>query len=346
MNAMLSDTELEQLLSEAAESFAVPEPELDVVPAAKPVWLRRWPQASAAAAALVVGAILLAGNGSSGTFSDTAARLGNAGASEGRGDQSGDLGAGGTTGGVGGAAAPALGQPLAPGSTAADPDSARVVKTGSLTLVVDEGKVSATVQRLQVLVAAVRGYVADSSSQESGEHPTASLTVRVPVASFDSLRNQVRALKVKVVSESASGKDVTASYADTQAQITSLKAARARYLTILSGAKTIAETLTVQQRVDEVQQQIDRLEGQRRVLADQSEFGTLTFTVAETTDELLATAAPSGWSKAWDDATRGFTSGVQSLIAHSGRTLLVLLVGAALLVLGRSAWRLARRRMV
>ena len=74
-------------------------------------------------------------------------------------------------------------------------------------------------------------------------------------------------LPVKVLSASSEGKDVTAEYADTQAQIQSLKAARARYLAILAKADTISETLSVQQRVDEVQGQIDRLEGQRRVLA-------------------------------------------------------------------------------
>lgn len=353
---MLSDTELERLLGEAAGSFAVPDPELAAPAPAKRVWQRRWPQVSAAAAVLVVGTLLLSGGGGGGS---TLMSRDGFKAAEGSADGALDSGAGGgTTGGTGGAvAAPGAGAaPRAPAtvggnvpaglSAAVEPDAARVVKTGELSLVVDEGRVSATVQRLQVIVAGVRGYVADSTSSEAGERPSASITVRVPVASFDAVRAKVRALPVKVVSETASGKDVTASYADTQAQIQSLKAARARYLAILGGAKTIAETLTVQQRVDEVQQQIDRLEGQRRVLADQSDYGTLSFTVAETADELLATSAPSGWSKAWDDAKHGFSSGVQSLIAHSGRTLLVLLVGAALLLLGRAGWRLARRRLV
>ena len=354
MNAMLSDEELTQLLDEAAGSFAVPELELDIpVVVTKQVWQRRWPQAGAAAAVLVTAGLLLSSvGGPGGSDADTAGFRGSLAPNDFQYSQSGGT-TGGTSGGadLGAAAPPVAGEltPTGAKSTAGvvdGADSARVVKSGSLSLVVDEGKVSATVQRLQVLVAAARGYVADSQSSEAGDHPTATLTVRVPAASFERVLDQVRALKVKVVSTTTSGKDVTASYADTQAKIQSLKAARSRYLTILSGAKTIAETLTVQQRVDEVQQQIDQLEGQRRVLADQSDFGTLTFTVAETTDEVFITKEPSGWSKAWKDAKHGFSSGVQSLIAHSGRTLLVLLVAAALLLLGRSGWRLARRRLV
>ena len=143
-----------------------------------------------------------------------------------------------------------------------------------------------------------------------------------------------------------SGKDVTASYADTTAQIATLKAARGRYLAILAGARTIAETLTVQQRIDDVQGQIDRLEGQRRVLADQSDLGTLTVTVGERSEEVLAVPARTGWSKAWHDATHGFTGGLQALLAGSGTALLVLLVGAVVLLLGRLGWRRARRRLV
>jgi hypothetical protein len=347
---MLSDTDLERLLAEAAGSFVVPAPALDVPRVEKRVWQRRWPQAGAAAAVLVVGTLLLSSGGGAGVQGTALKSSGG-----------GQTATGGTTGGgneLGPVAAPAVPTDAfsagrtpvtgAGGSTSPDTDTdgARVVKTGTLSLRVDEGKVSATVQRLQVLVAGLRGYVADSTSEESGSHPSASLTVRVPVASFDALRDQVRSLKVKVLSEQASGKDVTATYADTRAQIQSLTAARNRYLDILSRARTIAETLSVQQRVDDVQRQIDRLEGQRRVLADQSDYGTLTLNVAEKADEAFVTKERSGWSKAWDDAQHGFSSGVQRLIADSGRALLVLLVGAVLVLLGRSGWRLARRRLV
>ena len=102
----------------------------------------------------------------------------------------------------------------------------------------------------------------------------------------------------------------------------------------------------MQQRVDEVQGQIDRLEGSRRLLANQSDLATLTVNVNQKASQVLVANEQSGWSKAWHDATDGFTSGIQSLVAHSGRALLVLLVGIACIVLGRGGWRLARRRLI
>jgi hypothetical protein len=346
---MLTDEELTRLLEEAAGSFAVPEPDLQLPgPGRTPLWEKRWPKVAAAAAVFVAGALLLSTTGLGTTANDTSALKSAPGAQR-------DASVGGTTGGLapGMVEGPTQPQALGTGSSAfapgtvADEDKARIVRTGSIDLQVGDGKVSATVQRLQVLVSRARGYVADSTTDEAGDHPSASLTVRVPVDSFAALLDQVRGLPVKVLSATQSGKDVTASYADVRAQIQSLKAARSRYLDILSRARTIAETLSVQQRVDDVQQQIDRLEGQRRVLADQSDFGTLTVSVAEKgADKALVAHERTGWSKAWYDAHHGFTRGLQRIVAGSGPTLLVLLCAAVLLAVGRSGWRVARRRLI
>jgi hypothetical protein len=342
VNAMLTDDDLTRLLGDAAGSFPVPAFEAPVQDARPAVWRRRTPQVGAAAAVVFVAAALVLGSGpGGGSPSELAKSSPRAPSTAFDRQQSApeSLTPGTATSGVMAVGGTAL-------QAATSGDAARVVKTGSMSLVVDNGKVSTTVARLQTIVAGLRGYVSDSTSEESGDHPTASLTVRVPVASFETLINQVRGLRVKVVSSQTSGQDVTATYADNNAQIQSLEAARNRYLAILSGAKTIGETLTVQQRVDDVQGQIDRLKGQQRVLADQSDLGTVTFSVAERADQVLTTSPRSGWSKAWHDATHGFTSGVQAIVAGSGRALLVLLVGAVLLVMARGGWRLARRRLV
>jgi hypothetical protein len=237
--------------------------------------------------------------------------------------------------------------------TQADPgfaDGARIVQTGSIGLVVEKGKVSSVTVRVRALADGVGGYVSDEKSTEIGQDPTATVTLRVPVKVFDKVVTAVRGTVGqgvgKVESSTSSAADVTAQYADLQAQIGSLTAARERFLSILAKANTIGETLSVQQRVDDVQARIDRLEGQRRVLAKQSDLATLTVTVSEKPKDIKVAETQSGLSKSWDRATHGFTSGVESLIAHSGRALLLLIVGAIGLVILRLGWRLARRRLL
>lgn len=323
-----------------SQTTTLPEPDLDDRPQARaprvqPAWWRRW---WLLPAALVVVLLLLA-----------AVLLGSSGGSGGSGGGT-SASVGGERGTLVGTGAPAAGGALpAPdangGPPAADAvkgaptaaDSPRIVKDGTVVLVAPDGKVGATLAAVQRLVTQVRGYVSASSSQETGSSPNGTVTIRVPVASYELLVQRVRGLGVKVVSVTSSGSDITAQYADTAARIASLTAARGRFLVILGQARTIAETLSVQQRVDEVQGQIDLLEGQRRVLADQSDLATLTVTVSQKDGDVIG-GPRGGLAQAWDDAVRGFTSGLEAVVAHSGRVLLVLLLLGVLLGLGRVLW--------
>jgi hypothetical protein len=83
------------------------------------------------------------------------------------------------------------------------------------------------------------------------------------------------------------------------------------------------------------------------VLAAQSERATLEVTVTEDDDPAVARATTDdGLSKAFSDAWEGFTSGIEGLIRHSGRALVVLLVLAAGWAALRLGWRASRRRLV
>jgi hypothetical protein len=106
--------------------------------------------------------------------------------------------------------------------------------------------------------------------------------------------------------------------------------------------------LAVQQRVDDVTGKIDRLEGQRQVLAAQSEKATLEVTVTEADDPLVAGSQKpdDGLSKAFSDAWDGFTSGVEGLIRLSGRGLLLVICLVVAYVVLRLGWRASRRRLV
>ncbi|MCW2606283.1 MAG: hypothetical protein JWO60_976 [Frankiales bacterium] len=251
--------------------------------------------------------------------------------------------AGTAAGSAGSAPGAAAGAPAA----AAPVDGARVVKKGSIALVVDDRQVTPTLTRVQGFAKAAGGTVAGGKTEETGSTPSGSVTLRVPVDAFEQVVAQVRGLPGKVRASTTSGQDVTAQYADVEAQIATLKAARSRFLTILERANSIGDVLSVQQRVDDVTGRIDRLEGQRRVLADQSDTATLEVSVTEADDAVAQAAEPdTGLSKAFRDAGTGFTTGVEALVRLSGRGLLVLLLLGLTLAVLRVGWRLSRRRLL
>lgn len=230
------------------------------------------------------------------------------------------------------------------GTAAADGAESRVVKTGSISLVVKDGRVTPVISAVQKAAQVEGGYVSASTSDEFSDSPSGQVTVRVPVARFESLVAKIRALDAKVRTAQSSGKDVTAQFSDIETQLRTLKATRERFLVILGRTKTIQEILTVQQRVDDVSGQIDRLEGSRKLLASQSDLSTLTVSVSESSDPVIAVErSRSGLGEALRDAKNGFVGGVESIVRHSGGVLLWLIVLTVLGLAVRAGWKVARR---
>jgi hypothetical protein len=382
----ITDDDLSRLLDEAASSYDVPAHGPDDILAAladqpkpKPVVRHGWFQLSTAAAVIGAGLVFLvstgnnpesAGSGSTAATAahSTAGQRDVAGATGSKGGLNPAAGAAAplpafdtnssSSGSTGGGAALTGGGKVAPQPPAAvaptvnapptDAGDSRVVKTGSIALVVKDKKVSPTLKAVNKAASLEGGYIASSSSEEFGDTPSGEVTIRVPVDRYEKLVDRIRSLDAEVRTATSSGKDVTAQFTDLESQLRTLHATQERFLTILGQAKTISEILTVQQRVDNVSGQIDRIEGQKKLLASQSDLSTLTVSVSESGDPVVtATNKPrSGISQAFADARDGFVNGVEAIVRHSGGFLLFLICAGVVLLLGRLSWRVARRRMV
>jgi hypothetical protein len=106
------------------------------------------------------------------------------------------------------------------------------------------------------------------------------LVFRVPVGAFDDALAAVRALGSRVSSEKVSGQDVTEEYVDLEARLRAQRAVEEQYLGVLKDAKTITDILAVEQKLGEVRTEIERAEGRRRFLENQTALATITVHVA------------------------------------------------------------------
>ncbi len=270
-------------------------------------------------------------------------------------------GASGTSGGGSASSADAAAAPAAGPSAAASaaPSGAggtlvsvpgipsRIVQTGQLTLEVGKGKVQPTLDRLNGIATGAGGFLSSARSDAGVGSPSGSSTLRVPTARYDAVVAQVRKLGT-VTGLTSAAKDVTADYVDLGARISALEDTRATFLTLLSRADTIGDTLAVQQQIQPVQQQIEQLQGQQRLLANRSDLATLAVTVSEA-DAIVRTTEKSdsrrtGFAAAWHRTTTGFNVGLQALITILGPLLLVVLVGGAVTLGVRGLLRLRMRR--
>jgi hypothetical protein len=223
-------------------------------------------------------------------------------------------------------------------------DSALVVKTGSMSLEVAKGAYDRTVDVVSTKAAGLGGYVSDSASNRDGGHASGQLTVRVPADRFEAFLSDLRRLG-DVVAEDSQGADVGGQHADLQARLDALRATRDKLGTILAQAKTVDETLAVQDRITGVQTQVEQLEGQLRVLDDQVAMSSVTLDVTEPGADQFTSANPDDrdLGGAWADARHHFGDGVEDLVSWSGSAAVVLIVGLLLLGLGRLAWPRLRR---
>jgi hypothetical protein len=218
-----------------------------------------------------------------------------------------------------------------------------VVQTAQLALQVPPGKVPAALDRLANIPTGLGGYVAESRSDEGVAPATGTITLRVPVTAYPTASAQARAVG-HVTGGSSQAQDVTGQYVDLGARISALQQTRATYLTLLSKANSIGDTLAVQQQIQDVQTQIEQLQGQQKLLADTSDLATIAVTVSETGAVRSGPPSTSGFGSAFHHAVSGFTTGLKALIAISGPLLFGLLIVAFVVLLARGLYRTLRRR--
>jgi flagellar biosynthesis chaperone FliJ len=226
--------------------------------------------------------------------------------------------------------------------------SAKIEETGSLSLSVARGRLSATMTKLTFLATYYGGFVANSQTQSgtaAGQTSSGTVTLQIPVASFSAAVKQAQSFG-ETESLSTKATDVTGTYVDLQARISALEASRQQYLTIMAKATTIGDVLSVQAQLDTLQTEIEQLQGQLQLLSSQTTYSTLTVQVSQAGaphHRVHHPGKPSGLSRAWHDSVHGFVSGVDDVVRLAGPVLFILLCLALGLFGGRLLWRRLQR---
>jgi murein DD-endopeptidase MepM/ murein hydrolase activator NlpD len=159
----------------------------------------------------------------------------------------------------------------------------KIIRNANLTL---ESNAPADGQRRIASIAEAHGgFVVTSESSQRADNdqtkPLMSVTVvaRVPAAEFNAALEEIRGVGTGVRQEKITGQDVTEEYIDLEARIRTKKALEAQFLEIMKQARSVSDALEVQSQLAEVRGEIERLEGRRRYLENQSSLSTITVTL-------------------------------------------------------------------
>lgn len=169
------------------------------------------------------------------------------------------------------------------GSIAKDIKDRKIVKTGSLELIVD--KVDRTIGLIRELVQKQGGIVAEAQVREvTDDVQTATIAIRIPANQYDETVTELKSLAVRVINEQESTQDVTGKFVDLDARIKNFKAQEKQFLTLLEKSTKVDDTLQIIQHLNSVRTQIDFLEGERKVLNEQVDLSTITLSLEEEAD--------------------------------------------------------------
>jgi hypothetical protein len=109
----------------------------------------------------------------------------------------------------------------------------------------------------------------------------ASISVRVPAEQFSSALEQIKAGASSVDSESITGDDVTEKYVDLSSQLSNLEATEAQLQKIMSTVDNVNDVLTVQQRLTDVQGQIEGIKGQLKYFSEAAAYSLIALTLTQ-----------------------------------------------------------------
>jgi hypothetical protein len=244
---------------------------------------------------------------------------------------------------AGDTAATSESEPLAYGPDPLDP-ARFLVRTGDMTIYVDEGKVPEASARVTALANGLNGYVVSSqiTLTSEGERPYASITVRVPSRSYDQAISRFSELGT-VETLNTSTQDVTGEYVDIQARLKHYRAVERRLLGFLSRTTTVGEALTVQQRIDATQLKVEQLSGQLKSLRTQVVYGTLTVGITEPPEDVQPDKDENRFVAALGDSWDLIVGGFAAIVVGIGAVLPFLVLIAGILLLARYGLRAGQR---
>ena len=184
-----------------------------------------------------------------------------------------------------------------------------------------------------------------ASDDRTKPEMTVTLSVRVPAAQFNQVMDEIRAVGARVIQEKVTGQDVTEEFMDLEARIKNQKALELQFLEIMKRAGKVDDALSVQRQLAEVRTEIEKLEGRRRFLENQSSLSTINVTLQPPTQIVNATgfwySVRSAFSDGVDVAAGIVLFLIRAIIGLLPIMVLIVLPGALLLKLGL---RVVRRR--
>lgn len=155
----------------------------------------------------------------------------------------------------------------------------KIIKKGDIS--VSCGNMARETEKIFLLIKKYGAYIAEEA-ENSGEYQTSKfLKIKIPSENFDDFITELTKEVKRITDKDISLEDVTEECIDIDARLKVKKEAEKRYVSLLQSAKTVSEILEIQHKIQELQSDIESIEGRRTFLQNQVQFSTLNLSLYE-----------------------------------------------------------------
>ncbi|MDP3215491.1 MAG: DUF4349 domain-containing protein, partial [Deltaproteobacteria bacterium] len=154
-----------------------------------------------------------------------------------------------------------------------------LIYTAAVDLSVRRAEITATLDRVVDLAYAMGGYLVQRTD--------AQVQVRVPSSRFREGVRRVEEL-ADVLHRTINAQDVSEEFNDLEVRLANLRAVRRRLEEFMARAANITEALRVEQELERVTREMDRIEGRMRFLRARATFSLVTVTAVPRAETVVA----------------------------------------------------------
>ncbi len=172
----------------------------------------------------------------------------------------------------------------------------KIIKTASLQL---------EVKNYQAFNNAVRdkirrydGYIAQEDNIYTDSRTEVKLAIKVPVAYFENLMNELADSNSTVTERTIRSEDVSEQLVDTRSRLEAKKIMRVKYLEFLKQSKKMSEVLEVQTEINNIQEEIEAAAGRIQYLSRQAAYSTIQLSFFQPVVGFTPNDEPSFFTKA------------------------------------------------
>ncbi len=220
------------------------------------------------------------------------------------------------------------------------PEERMIVRNGEMSLVVED--VPEAQDEIAGLAVRLGGWVVNSNIYGEEAEMRGYITIRIPSEKFDQTLAELRALAVRVTSESTSTEDITEEYVDLESRLRNAEATESQYLALLNQAEEVEDILKIYEALSRIRYEIEQIKGRMQYLEQISAMSQISVDLVP--EVSLGPLVPPGWSasEALNSAIRGLTTFGQGL----GTALIWIGIFSPIwgTALGITYWRRRRRR--